>query len=78
MTLDWGIFTDESCQQVVKPKVLPGRLDKLTNQDAYVMDNGEYINLFICSEIPEVFAQEVSLFFYFLIILNYLILILSF
>jgi hypothetical protein len=62
VTLDWGFFTDESCQQVVKPKIYPGRLDKLTNQDAYVMDNGEYINLFICSEIPEVFAQEVSVY----------------
>lgn len=57
--LDWGYFTDESGQTMVKPRLLAGRLEKLTKQDAYVMDNGEYINLLIQSQVPEQFVQEV-------------------
>ena len=63
--LEWGYFTDESGQTMVKPRVLAGRLEKLTKQDAYVMDNGEYINLLIQSQVPEQFTQEVSFIYIF-------------
>lgn len=49
VTLDWGFFSEETAQLMVKPRVIAGRIDKLTKQDAYVMDNGEYINLLIQS-----------------------------
>jgi len=54
--LDWGYFTDESGQTMAKPRILAGRLEKVTKQDAYVMDNGEYINLLIQSQVPDQFV----------------------
>lgn len=38
---------------MVKPIALPGRLEKITPSNAYIMDNGEYINLYITSTISE-------------------------
>jgi hypothetical protein len=45
---------------MVKPKVIAARQDKISSQDAYLMDNGEYLNLFIGGHISDNFAQEVS------------------
>ena len=58
--LDWGFFTDETEQTIVKPMVIPPRQEKISSADAYLMDNGEYLNLFIGGHVPEEFAQEVS------------------
>lgn len=58
--LDWGFFTDETEQTMVKPKVVAARQEKITNADVYLMDNGEYLNLFVGGKIPDEFAQEVS------------------
>ena len=58
--LNWGFFTDESCQSIVKPKITHAHPDKVNRTGAYVMDNGEYISLFIGSEIEDSFPPEVS------------------
>ena len=50
---------DDQGQQIIKPKCLPARLDKITEKDAYIMDNGEYINLFISTQAPTDFIYEV-------------------
>lgn len=42
---------------MLKPKVLPARLDKITEKDAYIMDNGEFINLFISAQTPNDFIE---------------------
>ena len=60
MNLDWGFFTDETEQTIVKPMVIPARQEKISSADAYLMDNGEYLNLFIGGHVSDQFAQEVS------------------
>ena len=60
MNLDWGFFTDETEQTIVKPMIIPARQEKISSSDAYLMDNGEYLNLFIGGHVSDEFAQEVS------------------
>ncbi len=58
--LNWGFFTDESCQAIVKPRITSAQLKKVSKSGAYLLHNGEYISLFIGSQIPDDFASEVS------------------
>jgi hypothetical protein len=58
-TINWGFFTDESEQLIVKPKVIPALLEKITTQDVYIMDNGEYINVFVASDVNPRYVQDV-------------------
>ena len=58
--IDWGFFTDETESVLCKPKVIPGEYKKISSASAYLMDNGEYINLFIGHKIPQEFAYQVS------------------
>jgi hypothetical protein len=55
--LDWGFFADENATIMVKPKILNANSDGLTREDAYIMDNGEFISLYITRGIPDEFAQ---------------------
>ena len=55
--LDWGFYADEDGTTMVKPKVLNANSECLTRNDAYVMDNGEYISMYITKGIPDEFAQ---------------------
>lgn len=57
--IDWGMFTDETESMLVKPKIIAGEHKKIQSADAYLMDNGEYINLMLGSKIPREFAVEV-------------------
>jgi hypothetical protein len=50
--VEWGFFTDETETAIVKPKILAACKDKLTSEDAYLLDNGEYMNVLISSEVP--------------------------
>jgi len=59
--IDWGFFSDETESVLVKPKIIPGEYKKISNASAYLMDNGEYLNLFIGHKIPEHFAYSVSM-----------------
>lgn len=59
--LDWGFFTDDTEQSIVKPKIVQARQEKVMPGEAYIMDNGEYINLFVMAQIPDQFASEVSI-----------------
>ena len=58
--IDWGMFTDETETMVVKPKIIGGEHKKISSGEAYIMDNGEYINLMLGSKIPNAFANMVS------------------
>ena len=58
--IDWGFFSDETESMLVKPKIIAGEYKKISNGSAYLMDNGEYLNLFIGSKIPQEFAYSVS------------------
>ena len=42
----FGTF-NESSQQMLKPACYPAAMDKIGSKDAYVIDNGEYIYLYI-------------------------------
>jgi hypothetical protein len=61
--IDWGFFSDETEATLVKPKIIAGEYKKISNGSAYLMDNGEYLNLFIGSKIPQEFAYNVSILF---------------
>ena len=52
LSVDWGFFTDENMESVVKPKVINAEIKKIIATEAYIFDNGEYINLLIGSKIP--------------------------
>jgi hypothetical protein len=41
---------------MVKPKIIHSSQEALTREDAYVMDNGEYISVYITRGIPDQFA----------------------
>lgn len=53
------MYTDETETMLVKPKIIAGEHKKISSGEAYIMDNGEYINLMIGSKIPKEFAREV-------------------
>ena len=57
---NWGFFTDETEQTIIKPKVIPALLEKITTEDVYIMDNGEYLNIFIANEVNPRYIQDVS------------------
>ena len=42
----WG-HTDENTQLMVKPECLPCRGSKLSHQECFIVDNGEYLTLLI-------------------------------
>lgn len=44
----------------MKPKVLNASFDKIVREEAYILDNGDYINFFVCSMVPDEFVQQVS------------------
>ena len=44
----------------MKPKVVPPLLEKITTDDVYIMDSGEYINIFIANEVNPRYIQDVS------------------
>lgn len=56
---DWGYFTDTSEATIVKPKVLTASFEKIQREEAYILDNGEFINFFVCSMVPDEFVQQV-------------------
>jgi hypothetical protein len=58
--VNWGFYLNEENNAILKPKVIPARLDKITENDAYIMDNGEYINLFISKNTSNDFILNVS------------------
>lgn len=35
----------------MKPKVIPAQLEKISTEDVYVLDNGEFINVFVASDV---------------------------
>lgn len=55
----WGYFTDESEQSISKPKIIPCQLEQISQEDIYVMDNGEYINIFVASKCNPRYVQDV-------------------
>ena len=60
LSVDWGFFTDENMESMVKPKIQNAEIKKIISTEAYILDNGEYINLLIGSKVPADFAFEVS------------------
>lgn len=48
----WGFFADDSLTYLVKPKVTHASKDKVNSYNAYLLDNGEYINLYVGSHVP--------------------------
>lgn len=58
-SVDWGYFTDETEQSIVKPKVQACEIKKISSSEAYVLDDGDYINLLIGSKVPPEFCAEV-------------------
>lgn len=46
-----------------KPACIPASMERLGTKDAYVIDNGEYIFLYLGNQVDDVFIQNVSLLF---------------
>ena len=44
---------------MVKPPCVAASLDKLGSKDAFVVDNGEYLYLYLGNQVPDRFVQEV-------------------
>jgi len=44
---------------MVKPHALPCRGSKLSHQDAFIIDNGQYLTLLVGSQCPEAFVQDI-------------------
>lgn len=50
--ISWGFFTDESEQTIVRPRAHPCIFEKIKPEHAYILDNGEYLNILVNSEVP--------------------------
>ena len=46
---DWGMWTDDSRCQIVKPKIAYASKDKISVHDTYIMDNGEWLTILVNS-----------------------------
>lgn len=57
--VDWGFFTDDTEAAIVKPKVLAAEYKKIFGNEAYILDDGEYINLLIGSKVDPEFCAQV-------------------
>jgi protein transport protein SEC24 len=55
----WGDYA-EGASFMSKPNCYPATLSKLGSKDAYVIDNGEYIFLYIGNQVPDNFIYNVS------------------
>jgi len=42
---------------VTKPECRPASLEKLDSRHAYLMDNGDYLYLYIGNQVPDAFIQ---------------------
>ena len=62
--VDWGFFTDDTEAAIVKPKVLAAEYKKIFGNEAYILDDGEYINLLIGSKVDPEFCAQVSIILY--------------
>lgn len=51
--LNWGFYQDESEQGIVPPKVHACIFEKIKPEHAYVLDNGEYINILVNSQVQD-------------------------
>ena len=54
----WG-FTAEGSELMMKPKTLVASHQAFSNRGAYIIDNGIFIYLYICSQVSEEFVYEV-------------------
>lgn len=45
---------------MIKPYVHAAALEKLGSKDAYIIDNGEYIYLYIGNQVDDSFVKNVS------------------
>jgi hypothetical protein len=43
-----------------KPNCQPATVEKLSSQEAYILDNGEMIYFYLGQQVPESFIQNVS------------------
>ena len=43
----YGFVEDENSQFLIKPNCYPAGMEKLGSKDAYLIDNGEYLYLYI-------------------------------
>jgi hypothetical protein len=52
----WGFYVDEAKANLVVPKTTSASRDSIHSDGAYIIDDGEYINLFVGSDVPEEFV----------------------
>ena len=45
---------------MTKPICLPAAMERLGSKDAYVIDNGEYLFLYLGNQVDDSFIQNVS------------------
>ena len=56
---NWGFFANENEESnLVKPRVHAAMFEKLDRADAYVLDSGESITLYVGSQVPDEFVQQ--------------------
>lgn len=55
----WGDPISEGSTWVTKPDCLPATMEKLDTRHAYLIDNGEYLFLYLCSQVKDDFIQNV-------------------
>lgn len=51
--------TDDATELIVKPHCLPCRGSKLSHQDAFIVDNGQYLTLLVGQQCPQEFLQDI-------------------
>jgi hypothetical protein len=54
----WGEPATEGW--VTKPECRPASLEKLDSRHAYLMDNGDYLYLYLGNQVPDGFIQSVK------------------
>ena len=54
----WG-HTDENTQLIVKPEMLPCRGSKLSHNDCFIVDNGEYLTVLVGQNCPRAFLEDI-------------------
>ena len=42
-----------------KPAVQAATVEKMSSQDAFIMDNGDYIYFYLANQVPDTFIQNV-------------------
>ena len=57
----WGDYPEGS-SFMTKPNLYPASMEKLGSKDAYIMDNGEYIFLYLGNQVSDNFIYNVKTF----------------